>query len=185
MKRKKFIAVIVIVVVGFMVLGYKIFKPAPPPVVTEEMKIEREFQRNLVAGWYEIHQKNIEQTDRNFKSFHDILENIREGNLTKEEADERLLILEENARKNLENIRNNIPDTRLSDNYYDLVTAIRDKTIKYAEAAYHTIGKVRLANENNADYETLDNIRVRFIPTGLFVADEVVALRESLEVKEE
>lgn len=185
MKKKKFIGVMVITFIGFMILGYKLFKPAPTPVFTEEMKIEREFQRNLTAAWYETHQKNIEQTDRNFKSFHDILENIREGNLTYEEAHERLLILEENARKNLENIRNNIPDTRLTDDYYDLVAEIREKTVKYAEAAYHVIGKVRLALENNADYETLDNIRVKDMPVGLFVANEVVALRESLEVKEE
>lgn len=185
MKRKKYIAIIVVTLIGFMILGYKIFRPAPAPKFTNEMKIEREYQRNLVAGWYEIHQKNIEQTDRNFKSFHDILESIREGSLTKEEVDERLLILEENARKNLENIRNNIPDTGLSDDYYDLVAIIRDKTIKYAESAYHAIGKVRVAHESNADYETLDDIRVRNVPTGLFVADEVVTLRESLEVKEE
>lgn len=184
MKRKKITAIIIITCVGFLLLGYKLFKPAPPPIVTEEMKIEREFQRNLAASWYEVHQKNIDQLDRNFRSFHDILEGIREEKLSYEEAHTRLLDLEENARNTLFNVRNNLPDTRLSDNYYDLIASIREKTVRYSEAAYHVIGKVRVAHENNANYETLDNIRVRNTPTGLFVANEVVNLRESLEVKD-
>lgn len=185
MNNKKFIFIIVITCVGFLLLGYKIFKPAPSPVVTEEMRIEREFQRNLVASWYEVHQKNIDQLDRNFRSFQDIFEAMREGKLSYEEAHTKLLDLEENSRNTLSNIRNNVPDTKLSDNYYDIIAAIREKTVRYAEAAYHVIGKVRVALENNADYDTLDNIRVRDIPTGLFVANEVVTLRESLEVKDE
>lgn len=184
MKKKRFIAIMAITVIGFLLLGYKIFKSAPPPIVTEEIKIEREFQRNLAAAWYEVHQKNIDQLDRNFRSFQDIFEGIREGKLSHEEAHTKLLNLEENARNTLSNIRNNVPDTRLSDNYYDLIASIREKTVRYSEAAYHVIGKIRVALENNADYEMLDSIRVRDIPTGLFVANEVVNLRESLEVKD-
>lgn len=185
MNRKKYIAIIIISILGFMFLGYKLLKPAPEPIFTEEMKIEREFQRKLVSAWYEIHQKNVEQLDRNFKNLHDIMEDIREEKLTDNEAMERLLMLEENARNTLLNIRNNVPDTKISDDYYDLLAIIRAKTIRYSEAAYHVIGKIRVAKENGADYETLDDIRIRNIPMGLFIADEVVTLRKSLEVKEE
>ena len=185
MKRKKLVVIGILVVIIFSILGYKNFKPSPKTVITEEMRIEREFQRKLCAAWYDNHQKNVSELDRNFRSLNDIMEGIREGNLTPEEADERLLILEENAKNTLANIRNNIPDTRVADDYYDILVAIREKTIRYAEAAYHVIGKIRVENENHATYEILDNIRVRNMPVGLFVANEVIRLRESLEVKEE
>ncbi|MBR3624543.1 MAG: hypothetical protein IKN43_14485, partial [Selenomonadaceae bacterium] len=76
------------------------------------------------------------------------------------------------------------PSTDLQDTSYDLTVAIREKTVRYAEAMYHSIGKVRLAAENNGNFEVLDDIRARENPIGLFVAKEVVALRNALEVKE-
>lgn len=185
MKKKNFIVIGVVFALVFAFVGYRFFRPAPKPIITKEMRIEREFQRNMAASWYEVHQKNIDRLDRNFRSLNDIMEGIREEKLSPEEANERLVILEENAQNTLSSVRNNLPDTKLSDAYYDLLVSIREKTIRYAESAYYAIAKIRIEKANNAPYEVLDNIRVRDIPAGLFVANEVVTLRESLEVKEE
>ncbi|MBO6177976.1 MAG: hypothetical protein J6O04_02220 [Selenomonadaceae bacterium] len=181
--KKKIFPVIIIVCCIFLIGGLLI-KPDTKPVITDEMRYAMEEERKLAAAWYEVHQKNIDRLDRNFRLYHDILENYREGVVTREECVEQLTSLENDARDTLLSVRNNLPSTNLQDTSYDLIVAIREKTIRYAEAMYHSIGKVRLAAENNGSFEVLDDIRARENPIGLFVAKEVVALRNALEVKE-
>ncbi len=181
---KKKILPIILITLCLVLIGGFLIKPNSKPVITDEMRYAMEEERKLAATWYEVHQKNIDRLDRNFRLYHDILENYREGAITREECAEQLISLENDARETLLNVRNNLPSTDLQDTSYDLTVAIREKTVRYAEAMYHSIGKVRLAAENNGNFEVLDDIRARENPIGLFVAKEVVALRNALEVKE-
>ena len=172
----------VLIICFFLTLGL-IFKPAPKPEMTPEAIYALEAEREFAAAWYEAQQKNIDRLDRNFRMYQDILSGFEEGKITGEECAERLTELEEEARSTLISIRNNLPSTELSDETYDLTVAIREKTVRYGEAMYHSIGKVRLAAGNGANFQALDEIRAVENPIGLFVADEVVKLRNALEVK--
>ncbi|MBR3623209.1 MAG: hypothetical protein IKN43_07690, partial [Selenomonadaceae bacterium] len=76
---KKKILPIILITLCLVLIGGFLIKPNSKPVITDEMRYAMEEERKLAATWYEVHQKNIDRLDRNFRLYHDILENYREG----------------------------------------------------------------------------------------------------------
>lgn len=169
-------------------------RPAPEPQpLTAEERDSINAQQQLFADWYADYQRDVERLDHNWRRYHDVLENFKEDNISIQTAYVRLTQLEKDSGVLRQRIAQHKPPRELSDANYDLVTGIYDKTNAYAEAQYRTIALSKAAadpahlhsKEQEEQSRTLQSIMNREMPAGLFIADEVGALRDNLTIPQD
>ena len=173
---------------GFMAVP----APEPQPLTAEE-RDSINAQQQLFADWYADYQRDVERLDHNWRRYHDVLENFKEDNISIQTAYVRLTQLEKDSGALRQRIAQHKPPRELSDANYDLVTGIYDKTNAYAEAQYRTIALSKAAadpahlhsKEQEEQSRTLQSIMNREMPAGLFIADEVGALRDNLTIPQD
>ncbi|BEU87272.1 hypothetical protein TAMA11512_07360 [Selenomonas sp. TAMA-11512] len=174
------------------IAAYSFREPAPSPM-TEEQKLFIGEQQQIFVPWYERHQQNIDQLDRNWQAYHNILESFKANAISIQTVHLRLTALEQDALAAENSIRDNIPPLALETTNYDLVTDLREKTLQYAHAQYLAI----LHTKNAADpaqlhtdvqseqSRMLQEIMIKESPVGLFTASEVDQLRTRLTIPED
>ena len=169
------------------------FREAPPPPMTAEQKHAISEQQQLFVPWYERHQQHIDQLDRNWQAYHNILESFKADAISIETVKVRLTALEQDAHATENSIRDNIPPLALETTNYDLVTSLREKTMQYAHAQSLTITHTKNAadpallqtNVQSEQSRMLQEIMIKESPVGLFTANEVDQLRTRLKIQED
>lgn len=150
-------------------------------------------QQQTFADWYESYQKDIDSLDHNWQWYHQILENFKEDNISIQTTYLRLSQLEQDSQQLADRIEKHTPPLSLSDSCYDEATEVVRKTHEYAEAQHRAIALTRAAadpaNLRSDDQEEqsrqLQAVMIRESPAGLFVADEIAAIRSYLALPDE
>lgn len=143
-------------------------------------------QQKIFGDWYAAYQKDIEHLDRNWQLFHSIIETLKTEEIYELSIYEQLQELELDALDEREKIHALKVPADLDLESAALLSEIIKKTCAYIDAQSKTISAVREAAnpENFKDLPTLNrkitDITIRESPTGLFTAQEVSAIRESL-----
>ena len=169
------------------------FPPPPEPAMTAEEKAEIHQQQEIFSSWYEKHKKNIGQLDYNWQQYHNILESFKEGAIDIQTAYVRLTQLAEDAKHTRDAVDAHIPPLALSGINYDLCAAVRQKTLAYAEAQQQAISRTKnaadpaqlLTRDVAEQSRILEDTMIRESPPGLFLAEEISALRENLTIPPE
>ena len=169
------------------------FPPPAAPKMTAEERAEIQQQQEIFTLWYDEHKKNITQLDYNWQQYHNIIESFKEGAIDIQTAYVRLTQLTEDARRTQGAVDAHIPPLALSGINYDLCAAVRQKTLAYAEAQQQAISRTRNAADPaqllSADpveqSRILEDTMIRESPPGLFLAEEISALRDNLTIPPE
>lgn len=153
--------------------------------VTEAERSVIAEQQNIFADWYASYQKYVEQLDRNWQIYHNIMADLKNEEIDVQTAYLRLLPLEDEMRQLSAQIDQKQPPPGLSDECSNLLAAILEKSRAYAAAQYRTISLTRQAadpanfteEDPAVQRRALTDIVIRESPAGLFVAKEVTAIK--------
>ena len=147
-------------------------------------------QQQIFAAWFAAYQKDVEQLDRNWQLYHNILTDFKNDDISVQTAYLRLTSLEEDSRRLAETIAQKKVPPGMYGESFEAMASIIKKTAAYAAAQHHTIMMSRNeadpTNAGEIDPETrrviLTDILIRESPEGLFVAKEIAALKYYLTV---
>ncbi len=144
-------------------------------------------QQKIFGDWYAAYQKDIDQLDRNWQSYHNIvdgLNSVDEQNFNAEALHMRLWNLEQEAIDEQIKIHMLAAPPTLEEETRELVEEILRKTQHYVDAQTRTIILSEAEAKPPVDLENLKlrlhDIMIRESPEGLFTAQEVAAIREAL-----
>ena len=145
-------------------------------------------QQRIFAEWYALYQKDVDDLSRNWQQYHHIIDTFKTGDIDLATCHKRLNRLTDDEKLLTERIegRNLPPD--LDDFLYSQSLILRDKIRAYAAAQYRTVALSRAAADPQTARSQLpteqsrdiQEIMIRESPTGLFIANEVYAVREYL-----
>ena len=144
-------------------------------------------QQKIFGEWYAAYQKDIDQLDRNWQSYHNIIDSLNSiaaQNFNAEATNARLKDLEQEAIDEQVKIYTLTVPPGLSSEVRALVEAVIKKTQLYSEAQTRTIDLSEDASIPPVDLYTLrvrlNDIMIRESPEGLFNAQEISAIRSAL-----
>jgi hypothetical protein len=176
-------------------IAYK-FWPAPDPTpapISEQERYELMQQQQIFAAWYADYQRDLDELDRNWRWYHQIIENFKSDNISIQTTFVRLKQLDQDSQQLRDRIALHAPPVALNDGCYDLLTEVVNKTNAYADAQYRTIALTRAAadpanlkTDNQSEQSRmLQTIMIRESPVGLYTAKEITAIRQYLDIPEE
>ena len=144
-------------------------------------------QQKIFGEWYAAYQKDIDRLDRNWQSYHNIIDGLKSvdaQNFNAEAFHMRLLDLEQDSIEEQLKIHMLNAPSKLGLENRELVELVIRKTQKYVDAQTKTIS---LSAKTAAPPVELDNLRLRLrdimireSPEGLFTAQEISAIRAAL-----
>ena len=188
--KKNFAGFCVLLIVIFGVSAFIQHKKAEQEIITrEQIEIIRE-QQKVFGEWYANYQKDIDQLDRNWQIYYDIVNTLKTAEIYEYTTYERLKELEWLAIDEQVRIYNLEVPKELDDETHILVSAVINKTKIYSDAQVKIITLVcAMANpEGVEDFNLADlnskikDITIRESPAGLFTAAEISAIRDRLTV---
>ncbi len=145
-------------------------------------------QQKIFGEWYAAYQKDIDRLDRNWQSYHNIVEGLNSvdaQNFNAEALHMRLWTLEQEAIDEQIKIHMLAAPPKLDEESRALVEEILRKTQRYVDAQTRTIILSEKATAPPVELESLKlqlhDIMIRESPEGLFTAQEVAAIRAALE----
>lgn len=150
-------------------------------------------QQQIYTAWDEKYQKDIDELDRNWAWYHQILEDFKEDNISIQTVYVRLTQLESDSYLASQDVAALAPPMELDGGTYDLVTSICQKTTAYADAQYRTIALTRAACDPLQNQQTTHDDEVRVLesvmnresPSALFIADEMTQIHQNLSIPKE
>ncbi len=144
-------------------------------------------QQKIFGEWYAAYQKDIDRLDRNWQSYHNIIEGLNSIDAQNFNADAlhmRFLILEQDSIEEQIKIRMLYAPPELSRESRALVETVIYKTQQYVDAQTKTIILSEAAAKPPVELEDLKlklhDIMIRESPEGLFTAQEISAIRSAL-----
>ena len=151
-------------------------------------QIEELLERQKIFGdWYAAYQKDIDSLDRNWQSYHNIIDGLKPvdaQNFNAEAFHMRLLDLEQDSIEEQLRIHMLNAPAGLDDESRELVELVIRKTQKYVDAQTKTISLSAKAAVPPVELENLkvrlQDIMIRESPEGLFTAQEISTIRSTL-----
>lgn len=151
-------------------------------------QIEKLLERQKIFGnWYAAYQKDIDRLDRNWQSYHNIIDGLKSvdaQNFNAEAFHMRLLNLELDSIEEQLKIHMLAAPSGLDEESRELVELVIRKTQKYVDAQTKTISLSEKASIPPVELESLkarlQDIMIRESPEGLFTAQEISAIRSAL-----
>ena len=191
--RKIFIYFCVSLIIVFAIAGLLARTQEPKESLNQEeiSKIIR--QQKIFSDWYNEYQKDIEQLDRNWQQYQNIIDNFKSNEIDEEIFFERLANLENEARIEQVHVYTLKVPSEIDEECRILIEEILKKIRRYSDAQIQTISlsKSLIDTEKflNADHQQrvhqLENIIIRESPTGLFIAKELSAILKYFQLPEE
>ena len=155
--------------------------------ITRAQLEELQEQQKIFGEWYAAYQKHIDRLDRNWQSYHNIIDGVNSvdaQNFNAEATHARLNDLEQETLDEQIKIHMLITPQGLGNENRALVEAVIQKTQHYVDAQMRTISLSEDAAVPPVDLETLKlrlhDIMIRESPEGLFTAQEISAIRAAL-----
>ncbi len=185
-----FLFLLVIAAAGAFAWFYP--REASPPAATPEERAHLARQQAIVSEWFAQYQGLVEQLDHNWQQYHRILSDFDEDVISVETAYTRLRQLEFPAAQVAGTLEQMDPPVELDDASYDIVTDMIFKTRAYANAQLRTIRLTAgaadpatlLSNQQEEQSRRLRDVMITESPAGLFTAENIKALRESVALPE-
>ena len=144
-------------------------------------------QQKIFGEWYAAYQKDIERLDRNWQSYHNIIDGLKSVDaqtFNAEATHARFKDLEQEAIDEQIKIHMLTAPQALDSEVRARVESVIEKTQLYAEAQTRTISLSERAAASPVDLDTLrlrlHDIMIRESPEGLFTAQEISAIRSAL-----
>ena len=180
-------------VIVFLIAGVITRTQQPQEVMNENERYVIQQQQNIFTDWYKDYQKDIDELDRNWQSYHSIIDNFKTDNIDEETLHERLETLEKDIRIEQVHIYTLKPPQGISDECSSLIEEMLRKTQRYIDAQSQTISLTRSAVEEEGfikakredQVHMLQNIMIRESPTGLFTANELSAILNYFKLPED
>ena len=165
----------------------------PAEEMSQQQRYELMHEQQVFALWYEDYQKDLNELDRNWQWYHHILESFKEDNISLQTLHARLKQLELDSNQLKERMAGRKPPLELSDYTYDQTAQLLGKTNAYVEAQCRTISLTRAAadpalmpaTDQQEQSQLLQTVMLKESPVKLFIADEVSAIRQQLELPKE
>ena len=151
-------------------------------------QLEELLERQKIFGdWYAAYQKDIDSLDRNWQSYHNIIDGLKTvdaQNFNAEAFHMRLLDLEQESIEEQLKIHMLAAPSGLDEESRELVELVIRKTQKYVDAQTKTISLSKSVAVPPVELESLkarlQDIMIRESPEGLFTAQEISAIRSTL-----
>lgn len=184
---KTFIIICTLLVFVFGASAFIKIQQVEQEQITRAQIEELQAQQEIFGEWYAAYQKHIDRLDRNWQSYHNIVDGLNSvdaQNFNAEATHARLIDLEqEMLDEQIKIYMLTAPQGLHSDNRA-LVEAVILKTQRYVDAQMRTISSSENAAVPPVDFEnlklTLHDIMIRESPEGLFIAQEISAIRAAL-----
>jgi hypothetical protein len=162
-------------------------------VMSQQQRYALVQEQQVFAAWYEEYQKDINELDRNWQWYHHILESFKEDNISLQTLHVRLKQLELDSNQVKERMAGRKPPLELSDYTYDQTAQLLEKTNDYVNAQCRAISLTRAASDpalmpaadQQEQSQLLQMVMIKESPVILFIADEVSAIRQQLELPKE
>ena len=155
--------------------------------ITRAQLEELQERQRIFGEWYASYQKDIERLDRNWQSYHNIIEGLKTTDAQSFNAEaiySRLKELEQESVDEQLKIYMLAAPQELDEDNRVLVEAVIIKTQRYVDAQTRTISLSATAANPPVDLENLrlrlQDIMIRESPEGLFTAQEISAIRSAL-----
>lgn len=187
--RRVFAYFCISLVVVFVIAGLvtRTQQPQEPKPEAERQIVAQ--QQAVFIGWYTEYQKDIDQLDRNWQLYHNIIESFTAESIEVETLHERLERLESEARIEQVQIYTLKAPAGLGEECNVWIEQILRKTRDYTDAQTQTIALSKAAAEAEAfqvatheeQVHMLQNIMIREAPTGLFTASELSSILKYFE----
>jgi len=185
--RKGFLAICALLFIVFSASAFIHGRQVQKEEITRTQREKLQEQQKIFGEWYAAYQKDIDRLDRNWQSYHNILEILRtidEENFNSEAIHLRFKELEqESVEEQLK--MHMLKPPNIGNENRELVEAIIHKTQRYANAQTQTISMSAIEATPPIDLETLktrlNDIMIRESPEGLFTAQEISAIRAALK----
>lgn len=186
--RKGFMVICTLLIIVFSASAFIHGRQAQQQEITRT-QLEELLERQKIFGkWYADYQKDIDRLDRNWQSYHNIIDSLNDvdaQSFNSEALYQRFKELEqESVDEQLKIHQLNAPPELDRENRY-LVDLVIRKTQRYVDAQTYTISLSAQAATPPAELETLKlrlhDIMIRESPEGLFTAQEISAIRAALD----
>ena len=182
--RKIFLYFCLSLIVVFTIAGLIARSQQPQQTMNEAERYALQQQQQIFTGWYTGYQKDIDQLDRNWQLYHNIIEQFNSDSIDIDTLYERLENLESEARIEQVHIYTLKPPPGLGEDCNILIEQMLKKTQLYVDAQAQTIAMSKsvidtegFSNANHQEQIHLfQDIIIREAPTGLFTADELSAI---------
>ena len=185
--RKNFAVICAVIVVVFGTSAFINSQRERREEISRAQQEELQARQKIFADWYASYQRDIDRLDRNWQTYHNIvdgLESVDADSFNAEAVYLRLRELEQESLDEQIKIYGLTAPQLLDEQSRTNVDEIIRKTKDYADAQTRTISLSVGAAQVNPELETLKlklhDIMIRESPEGLFTAQEVSAIRDAL-----
>lgn len=191
--KKIFSGFLISIILIFGISAFIQNKKAEQEIITREQIEEIRTQQKIFGEWYADYQKDIEQLDRNWQLYYNIVESLKTAEVYEYSTYEQLKELEWLAIDEQVRVYNLSVPREFDEECSLLLSEVINKTKIYSDAQVKVITSV-CAAANPEDVENFDlqifnrkikDITIRESPAGLFTAIEISAIRDRLTVPEE
>ena len=185
--RKIFLVICALLIVVFGASAFIHARQAQREQITRAQLEELQARQKIFGEWYADYQKDIDRLDRNWQLYHNILDGL-DGmdaqNFNAEAFYQRLKQLEQESIEEQIKIHTLHAPPELDRENRKLVEEIIRKTRRYVEAQTQAISLSATAANPPVEPEILrarlHDIMIRESPEGLFIAQEISAIRSAL-----
>lgn len=159
----------------------------------DESTIRHITAQQLAFGeWYTNYKKKVDALDYCWVSYHRIMRDFRDEEISLREAYNRLNQLESNVLNLHNDIYQMAPPISLDDTNYDLTSSILKKTKAYSDAQLKTVRATKMmadpekmpTEEHEVQMGYLNDAMLMNSPDMLFTANEINSLRFNLTIPE-
>lgn len=182
--RKIFIYFCLSLLIVFTIAGLIARSQQPQQTINEAERLVLQQQQQAFTNWYGEYQKDIDQLDRQWQQYHNIIENFTAEDMDIDTLYEQLADLENEAHIEQVHIYTLKVPPETGEQCSQLIDSILKKTQRYADAQIQTIAMskavINTESFNNATHEEqvhlFQDIIIRDAPIGLFTANEISAI---------
>ena len=185
--RKNFAIICAVLVVVFGVSAFVTNRQAQREEISRAQLEELHERQKIFGDWYASYQRDIDSLDRNWQTYHNIvdgLESVDADSFNAQALQQRLHELEQESLDEQIKIYGLTAPQSLDEQSRAQVDEIIRKTKDYVDAQTRTISLSVGAAKSIAELEPLKlklhDIMIRESPEGLFTAQEVAAIRAVL-----
>ena len=185
--RKTFLMICTLLVVVFGASAFIHGRQVRQEEITRAQLEDLQERQKIFGEWYAAYQKDIERLDRNWQSYHNILDGLKTTDAQSFNAEAIYLRLKELEQESVDEqirIYNLTAPQNLDKENRDWVDVVIHKTQAYVDAQTRTIYLSAQAATPPVELEKLrlrlQDIMIRESPEGLFTAQEISAIRSAL-----
>ena len=185
--RKNFFVICAVLVVVFGVSAFVHNQQVQREEISRAQLEELHERQKIFGDWYTSYQRDIDRLDRNWQTYHNIIDGLKTMDADSFNAEAVFLRLKELEQESIDEqikIYGLTAPQLLDEESRTLLENVIRKTKDYVDAQTKTISLSVEAARPPAELETLKlklhDIMIRESPEGLFTAQEISAIRDSL-----